>query len=92
MLNLSWLDTEQSFLHQRVLMQAKKLDKERLLEIFEEVHKHQLLNKRLFSGLVCWCVKNGITLPPLTDLLVPREIDRRSITEETKHEPTTDDE
>jgi hypothetical protein len=91
MLNLSWLDTEQSFLHQRVLMQAKKLDKEQLLEIFEEVHRQHLLHKRFFSGLVCWCVKNGITLPPLTDLLVPRELDRRSIKEDVKCEPTTDE-
>lgn len=92
MSELNWLDTEQSFLHQRVLMQAKELSREQLLEIFQEVHRQQLLNKRLFSGLVCWCVKNGITLPPLNDLLIPREIDRRSITEEIKREPTTDDE
>jgi len=55
------------------------------------VHRQHLLHKRFFSGLVCWCVKNGITLPPLTDLLVPREIDRRSIKEDAKCEPTPDE-
>ena len=74
MLNLEWLDAEQEFLHQRVLMDAKKLDKDQLLELTNMIHKQQLINKRLFSSLLRWCARSGIVLPPLTELLAPREI------------------
>jgi hypothetical protein len=74
MLNLEWLDTEQNFLHQRVLMDAKKLNKEQLLEIFVATHKQQLIHKRLFSSLISWCARSGVILPPLTELLSPRQI------------------
>jgi len=75
MLNLEWLDTEQNFLHQRVLRDARKLDKEQLIEVFEMIHRQHLLHKRLFSALSSWCVRSGVMLPPLTELLTPREVD-----------------
>jgi len=67
-LNIAWLGTEQSFLHQRVMMDAKKLDKEQLIEIFDSVHQHYLLRNRLFTNLISWCARNGVELPPITDL------------------------
>ena len=67
-LNIAWLGTEQSFLHQRVMMDAKKLDKEQLIEIFDSVHQQYLLRNRLFSNLIVWCARNGVELPPITDL------------------------
>lgn len=67
-LNIGWLGTEQSFLHQRVMMDAKKLDKEQLIEIFDAMHQQYLLRSKLFSNLICWCARSGVELPPLTDL------------------------
>jgi hypothetical protein len=75
MLNLGWLGTEQSFLHQRVMLDAKKLDKEQLLEVFEATHQQYLLRSKLFTNLISWCARNGVLLPPLTDLFEDRPVD-----------------
>lgn len=72
MLNLEWTTTEQSFLHHRVMMDAKKLDKQKLLEVFEGIHKQYQLHNHLFVCLVKWCIKNGVELPPFSELLAPR--------------------
>ena len=69
MLSLQWSTTEQDFLHQRVMMQAKQLDKDQLLEIFEGVHKQYLLNQHLFKSLMRWCATEGGGLPGFADLL-----------------------
>jgi hypothetical protein len=69
MLSTTWLSTEQQFLHQRVMLDVKKLDREQLVEIFGSYHQSYLLRNKLFTKLVCWCVKNGFELPPITDLL-----------------------
>jgi len=73
MLSTTWLSTEQQFLHQRVMLDVKKLDREQLVEIFGSYHQSYLLRNKLFTKLVCWCVKNGVELPPITDLLEESE-------------------
>lgn len=74
MLNISWLGPEQSFLHQRVMMDAKKLDKENLVEYIDFLHQQYLLRNKLFTNLVCWCTRNGVELPPLTELFEDRKV------------------
>lgn len=74
MLNLQWQTQEQEFLHQRVMMDAKKLSKEELLQIFEGVHKQYLLRSHLFARLVEWCASNKIILPSFEELLAPKEV------------------
>ena len=79
MLSFEWLDTEQNFIHQQVLMDAKKLEKEDLLKLFDTVHKQSLIRNRLFSGLVKHCVRTGVTLPSFDTLLAPQEIKRNPV-------------
>jgi thiol-disulfide isomerase/thioredoxin len=74
MLNLQWQTQEQEFLHQRVMMDAKKLSKEELLQIFEGVHKQYLLQSHLFARLASWCASNKIILPSFEELLTPKEV------------------
>jgi hypothetical protein len=71
MLSLEWVTPEQSFMHQRVMMDAKKLNKEELLEIFEGIHQQYQLRNHLFVCLTKWCVRNGVELPPFSELLTP---------------------
>jgi len=75
MLSLEWSTPEQSFMHQRVMMDARKLDKDDLLEIFEAIHQQYQLKGHLFSQLVKWCVKTGVELPPFSELLTPKQAD-----------------
>jgi len=79
MLSFEWLDAEQNFVHQQVLMDAKKLTKEDLLKLFEMVHKQSLIRNRLFTGLVKHNVKNGQLLPSFDTLLAPQEIKRAPV-------------
>jgi len=74
MLNLQWQTQEQEFLHQRVMMDARKLSKEDLLKIFEEIHKQYLLRSHLFARLASWCASNKIILPGFEELLKPKEV------------------
>ena len=62
------LTPEQSFLHQRVLMEAKKLDKDDLIKIFEDVHRLYLIKGGLFTRLVNWCARSGVELPGFDEL------------------------
>jgi len=78
MLNLEWFTPEQSFMHQRVMMDARKLDKDDLLEIFEAIHQQYQLKGHLFSQLVRWCVWTGVELPPFSELLEPTQADHPS--------------
>jgi len=73
-LNLEWMSPEQSFMHQRVMMDARKLDKEELLDFFEAVHQQYQIRGNLFSRLISWCAKNGVDLPPFDELLTPKSI------------------
>lgn len=73
-MQLDWMSQEQEFLHKRVMMDAKKLDKDRLLQILEMVHKQSLINKRLFSSLASWCARNKVILPAFDELLTSREV------------------
>lgn len=73
MLSTNWLSTEQKFLHQRVMMDVKKLDREQLVEVCAFFHQSYLLRNKLFTKLVCWCIKNGVELPPITDLVEESE-------------------
>lgn len=75
MLNLQWRTPEQDFLHQRVMQDARKLDKDQLLEIFEEIHSQYLLRNHLFSRLASWCAHNGVLLPSFQELLEPKSAD-----------------
>ena len=59
-------------------MDARKLDKEDLLEIFEAIHKQYQIRDRLFSALVNWCVRSGVLLPPFSELLEPKQSDLRT--------------
>lgn len=81
MLNIGWLGTEQSFLHQRVMLDAKKLDKEQLLEIFDSMHQQYLLRNKLFTNLTSWCVRNRIELPPLNELFEDRIVSHPEVSE-----------
>lgn len=74
MLNIQWQTQEQEFLHNRVMMDARKLSKEDLLKIFEDVHKQYLLRNHLFARLAAWCARNKIILPSLDELLKPKEV------------------
>jgi len=69
MAEVKWTTQEQDFMHQYFLMQAKKLDKEELLDLFEHVHKQYLVNHRLFKSLMKWCAKEGLGLPSFSTLL-----------------------
>ena len=69
MSEVKWTTQEQDFMHQYFLMQAKKLDKEELLEIFESVHKQYLMKTRLLNCLIKWCIKSNVMLPDIASLL-----------------------
>ena len=73
-MQLDWMSQEQEFLHNRVMMDAKKLDKDGLLQILEMVHKQSLINKRLFSSLASWCARNKVILQAFDELLASREV------------------
>lgn len=75
MLNLQWQTEEQEFLHQRVMMDAKKLNKEQLLEVFEGIHRQYLLRSHLFARLASWCARNKVILPSFEELLKPKQVD-----------------
>ena len=72
------MNTEQEFLHKRVMVDAAKLDRDQLLEIFEGVHKQYLIRANLFSRLASWCAKNSVELPGFDELLAPKPIVRTS--------------
>lgn len=69
MTEIKWTTQEQDFMHQYFLMEAKKLDKEELLEIFEQVHKQYLIKSRFLNSLIKWCLSNGIVLPNIDSIL-----------------------
>ncbi len=75
MLNLEWLTQEQEFTHHQVMMDAKKLNREQLLQIFESVHQQYQIQHRLFSRLASWCDRNGTELPSFAELLKPKTTD-----------------
>lgn len=75
MLNLQWQTQEQEFLHQRVMMDARKLNRDQLLQIFEDTHRQYLLRNHLFSRLAAWCAGNNIILPSFEELLKPKQVD-----------------
>jgi hypothetical protein len=75
MLNLEWMNTEQEFLHKRVMIDAAKLDRDQLLDIFEMVHKQYLIRSNLFSRLARWCAQNSVILPGFDELLSPRPVE-----------------
>lgn len=74
MFNLQWRTEEQDFMHQRVMQDARKLDKEQLLEYLDELHKQYQLRHNLFSRLVAWCARTGVALPSFEELLAPKPV------------------
>ena len=69
MSEINWTTPEQDFMHQYFMMQAKKLDKEELLEIFEQVHKQYLFKTRFLNCMIKWCANSSVTLPDISSLL-----------------------
>lgn len=62
------LTPEQSFLHQRVLRDAKKLDKDDLVKVLEDLHRLYLIKGGLFTRMVNWCARTGVELPSFNEL------------------------
>lgn len=62
------LTAEQSFLHQRVIRDAEKLDKADLVKILGDIHRLYLIKGGLFTRLVNWCARTGVELPAFTEL------------------------
>jgi hypothetical protein len=51
------LTAEQSFLHQRVIRDAEKLNKEELVKVLTDIHRLYLIKGGLFTRLVNWCAR-----------------------------------
>ena len=81
MIGMEWETPEQRFTHQRVMLEARKLDKDKLLSIFDSVYRQQQMHSRLFTCLVKWCVSNQIELPSFDQLLTPKIVDHPLETE-----------
>lgn len=62
------LTAEQSFLHQRVIRDAEKLNKEELVKVLTDIHRLYLIKGGLFTRLVNWCARSGVVLPAFTEL------------------------
>ena len=62
------LTAEQSLLHQRVIRDAEKLNKEELVKVLTDIHRLYLIKGGLFTRLVNWCARSGVVLPSFTDL------------------------
>ena len=75
---MEWETPEQRFTHQRVMLEAKNLDKDQLLKVFDSVYRQQQIYNRAFSCLVNWCVRNQVELPPFDQLLAPKTVDHPS--------------
>jgi hypothetical protein len=71
MLNFEWFTSEQKFAHASIMMDAEKLSKEKLLEIFAAVHQQYQIKDRFFRSLVNWCARNSVLLPAFDELLEP---------------------
>jgi hypothetical protein len=69
MSEVNWTTPEQDFMHQYFMMQAKKLGKEELLEIFETIHKQYLFKTRFLNCLIKWCSQSDQGLPDIKMLL-----------------------
>jgi len=62
------LTPEQSFLHQRVIRDAEKLDKAALVKVLTDVHRLYLIKGGLFTRLINWCARSGVVLPAFDEL------------------------
>lgn len=62
------LTPEQSFLHQRVIRDAEKLDKDALVKVLTDIHRLYLIKGGLFTRLVNWCARTGVVLPAFDEL------------------------
>jgi hypothetical protein len=69
----SWMSLEQEFLHKRFMGQARKLDREALLEILEIVHANYLVRGGLFLRLSKWCQRQGYALPEAHEITNPNK-------------------
>lgn len=76
--SIPWLSTEQKFLHFRMMQETKKIKHEELIEIFDTVHQQLLLKNKMFTSLITWCVRSGMVLPPITDLIDPDQVEKDS--------------
>ena len=63
-----FMTLEMKFAHTRFTTQAEKLDKEQLLEILDIVHTNYLIRNGMFKKLVRHCIKEGVSLPPMSEL------------------------
>ena len=78
MSSVPWLSTEQKFLHFRIMQDVKKLKQEQLVEIFDNVHQQLLLKNKMLTSLITWCVRSGMVLPPITDLIDPDQVEKEA--------------
>jgi hypothetical protein len=69
----SWMSLEQEFLHKRFIGQARKLDREELLDILEIVHANYLVRGGLFLRLSKWCQQQGYPLPEAEEITNPNK-------------------
>ncbi len=69
----SYLTMEQEFHHRRVVDGCKNLENTELLEIVDIVHTNYLVRNEMFNKLVSYCIKKGVTLPPMSSLITERE-------------------
>ena len=63
-----YMTLEMKFTHARFTTQAEKLDKEELLDILNIVHTNYLIRNGMFKKLIRHCIKEGVTLPPMSEL------------------------
>jgi hypothetical protein len=59
---MEWETPEQRFTHHRVMLEAKKLDKDKLLNIFDSVYRQQQMHSRVFYCFVNLCFFQHIFL------------------------------
>ncbi len=56
-------------MHKSAMIEAEKLDREKLLDVLQKVHKQYLIYHNLFSKMVLWCGRKQIMLPSFPELL-----------------------
>ena len=66
---LNFLSVESEFGHLKLMHDIHELDRDDLLVVVAAIHKQLLIKDNLFNKLLKWCNHQGVTLPPLEELL-----------------------
>ena len=69
-----YVSIDQEFQHISFMNSLEKLDRDSVMEIFDIVHMNYLVRGALFSKICSHCMKNGVDLPPLDELMRPSSI------------------